>query len=91
MEEHSLTLGAHLLLWASILLAQGGYNLSWWTVAGGGGKSRQGGYSLIGTAGQAEAGALMRGGAHELTGGFWGAGGQAEHNAYLPIVLWMSP
>ena len=29
----------------------------------------------------------MRGGAYELAGGFWGAGGQAEYDLYLPVVL----
>ena len=31
-----LTLAVILLLWVSVALAQGGYDLSWWTVDGGG-------------------------------------------------------
>jgi hypothetical protein len=66
-----------------------GYDLSWWTVDGGGGASRQGDYTLIGTAGQAEVGRSMGGGAYELAGGFWGVGGETTDNlyVYLPIVL----
>jgi len=73
----------------TLVVAQGGYDLSWWTVDGGGGASRQGEYTLIGTAGQAEAGRSMGGGAYELAGGFWGAGGGTTDHLYLylPIVL----
>ena len=68
-----------------------GFDLSWWTVDGGGGTSSGGDYSMTGTAGQAEVGVRMRGGAYELAGGFWGAGGQAEYGVYLPVVLRSSP
>jgi hypothetical protein len=61
--------------------------VSWWTVDGGGGTSSGGDYALTGTAGQAEVGAWMQGGAYELAGGFWGAGGQPEYDLYLPVVL----
>ena len=84
-------LGAILLLWVSVLLAQGGYDLSWWTVDGGGGASSQEDYTLIGTAGQAEVGRAMQGGVYELAGGFWFAGGRADYDVYLPVVLRMSP
>lgn len=47
---------AALLLLASVALAQGGYDLSWWTVDGRGYTfSTGGGYSLGGTVGQADA------------------------------------
>jgi hypothetical protein len=45
---------------------------------------------LTGTAGQPEAGLLMRTGVYELAGGFWGPGGQAEYDLYLPVVLRLS-
>ena len=53
-------------------LAQSGgdYDLDWWTVDGGGGESAGGGFSLSGSAGQPDAGALS-GSDFELTGGFW--------------------
>jgi hypothetical protein len=46
---------------------------------------------LTASARQAKVGALMRGGAYELAGGFWSAGGRAEYDLYLPVVLQMSP
>jgi len=48
------------------------YELSWWTVDGGGAMFSMGGtYSLGGTIGQPDAGALS-GGSYALLGGFWG-------------------
>jgi len=46
---------------------------------------------LTATAGQAKVGALMRGGAYELAGGFWGAGGRALYDVYLPVVMRAHP
>ena len=63
------------LLSSSVTLAQsgGGYDLSWYTIDGGGGMSTGGDYVLSGTMGQPDAG-MMAGGDYELTGGFWGGG-----------------
>lgn len=47
------------------------YDLSWFTIAGGGGTSTGGVYSVSGTIGQADAG-VMSGGNYSLIGGFWG-------------------
>ena len=47
------------------------YDISWHTIAGGGGTSSGGTYSVTGTIGQSAAGNLS-GGAYSLTGGFWG-------------------
>lgn len=85
-----LLLGA-LLAVPALALAQtgGGYNLSWHTVDGGGATfSTGGGYTLGGTIGQAEAGALS-GGGYVLSGGFWAGGGAVsiEYRIYLPLVL----
>jgi len=66
-----------------------GYDLSWFTVDGGGGLSAGGDYALGGTAGQPDAGTLA-GGNYVLAGGFWGGGGlvePGEHHIYLPLVL----
>ena len=66
-----------LLLWASLLFSSTTivtaqtYDLSWHTIAGGGGTSTGGAYTVSGTIGQADAGNLA-GGAYSLTGGFWG-------------------
>ena len=66
-----------------------GYDLSWWTVDGGGGTfSTGGGYTLGGTIGQRDAGLLI-GGDYTLGGGFWGGGEvhQPAHLIYLPITI----
>jgi hypothetical protein len=54
----------------------GGYDLSWYTIDGGGGTSEAGGFTLSGTIGQPDAG-TMSGGGYELAGGFW-TGGDAD-------------
>lgn len=66
-----------------------GYDLSWWTVDGGGHTLSTGGdYTLGSTVGQPEAGVLSSGD-YTLGGGFWGGGGAvtAWHEIYLPLVL----
>lgn len=47
------------------------YSISWYKIAGGGGTSTNGTYSLSGTIGQVDAG-TMSGGGYTLNGGFWG-------------------
>jgi hypothetical protein len=78
------------LLGASVVLAApGSFNLSWWTVDGGGAvpKLSGGSYSLQGTAGQADAG-LHSNGSCTLQGGYWNTSiGEAELTVYLPLVL----
>jgi hypothetical protein len=49
----------------------GPYDLSWYTIDGGGGTSSGGSYTLSGTIGQPDAGGPMVGGSYSLTGGFW--------------------
>ncbi len=64
----------------------GGYELTWWTIDGGGtANNGGGGYSLAGTIGQPDAGASSASG-YTLTGGFWG-GAMLQYKVYLPIVL----
>jgi hypothetical protein len=46
------------------------YSITWYKIAGGGGTSTNGPYSLSGTIGQPDTGA-MSGGNYSLTGGFW--------------------
>lgn len=88
-----LATGVLLLSAGLVALAQDGYELSWWTVDGGGGTfSSGGGYTLGGTAGQPDAGVLA-GGGYTLGGGFW-RGGEAlppTHEIYLPVVLRQAP
>jgi hypothetical protein len=63
-----------------------GYDLSWWTVDGGGGTVQGGGYTLRGTAGQPDA-ATWSGASYTVAGGFWGAAWPAGYAIYLPLVL----
>jgi hypothetical protein len=51
----------------------GQYELSWYTIDGGGGRSSGGPYTLTGTIGQPDA-AWSKGGDYELLGGFWPGG-----------------
>ena len=70
-------------------LATDRYDLSWWTVDGGGYTFMSGGgFSLGGTAGQADAG-LLAGERYTLGGGFWRGGVVVDgvHRVYLPLVL----
>ena len=83
-----LALIALLLLGAaSLSLANGlDYRLTRWTVDGGGVTNRTvGEYTLSGTIGQPDAGALAHGD-RVLGGGFWG-GGVGQYQVYLPLVL----
>ena len=70
--------------------APSAFDLSWWTVDGGGGSLAGGSYSLSGTIGQPDAGALA-GGAYTLSGGFWSALPSAPPPAgwklMLPVVV----
>ena len=61
-----------------------GYEITWWTVNGGGAMSSTGGtYSLGGTIGQPDAG-TSSGGSYTLTGGFWL---NDLSQLYLPLIL----
>jgi len=59
------------VLAASTATAQ--YEISWYTIDGGGGRSTGGPYTLTGTIGQPDA-AYSAGGNFELLGGFWPGG-----------------
>lgn len=63
-----------------------GYDLTWYSIDGGGAMNSTGGsYSLAGSIGQPDAGALS-GGSYTLNGGFWG-GASINYNVYLPLTL----
>ena len=47
------------------------YSIDWYKIAGGGGTSTNGQYSLIGTIGQPDASGALKGGNYSVTGGFW--------------------
>ncbi len=83
----ALVLAAALLVPATIALAQSGgnFDLSWNTVDGGGGAAGAAPYTLSGTVGQPDAGA-MSGGDYTVVGGFWG-GAAIRYSLYLPVVV----
>jgi len=89
-----LLAGVVLVMIGGGVVAQEGYDLSWWTADGGGGMFSSGGsYSLGGTVGQADAGLLrstapkaVTGPGYTLAGGFWSGGGQ-PYRVYLPLVM----
>jgi hypothetical protein len=58
------------LVTATIAHAQS-YSIDWYKIAGGGGTSTGGTYTVSGTIGQHDAGGPMTGGNYSLTGGFW--------------------
>ena len=64
-----------LLLFSSLLINSIGfaqsYSIDSFTIAGGGGASTGGVYSVSGTIGQPDAGPTMNGGNYSVAGGFW--------------------
>jgi hypothetical protein len=82
-----------LLLPVSFAQAQtgGGYDLTWWTVDGGGGTLQGGGYTLMGTAGQPDPAPALTGGDYTLVGGFWPGASSPHVFVYLPLVLRQGP
>jgi hypothetical protein len=83
---------AALLVVSAVLAAPtNGYEITYWTVDGGGATFSAGGnYQLGGTVGQPDAGQLT-GGSYKLGGGFWGGGAAAPPPTpigprFLPLV-----
>ena len=60
-----------LLFLAALSSASAQYSIDWYKVAGGGGTSTGGVYSVSGTIGQPDAGGPMTNGQYSVTGGFW--------------------
>jgi hypothetical protein len=86
---HFIGLGLLLALTLIAAAVVNSYDLSWWTVDGGGGTFSTGGaYTLGGTIGQPDAGLLV-GGDYTLGGGFWGGGElhALQRFVYLPIAV----
>ncbi len=70
----TLMMSAFLAMLLGVACAQsgGGYDLSWWTIDGGGVTFATGGsFNLGGTVGQPDASSALTGGTYSLTGGFW--------------------
>ena len=71
---------------ATVLGQAGGqYDLSWWTVDGGGGESTGGSYAMAGTIGQPDASALA-GDPYTLAGGFWPGGASTPPIATIDLI-----
>ena len=66
-------LGYWCLVLSAIPASAQSYSINWYKIAGGGGTSSGGSYTLSGTIGQPDASTTMTGGNYSLTGGFWAA------------------
>lgn len=86
-----LRLGASLVLgcWILVLPVQGQFSIGWFKIAGGGGTSTGGVYSISGTIGQHDAGPTLTNGQFSVTGGFW-AQPQAVQMPGAPLLV-MAP
>ena len=69
-DRKPLLLGLLLSLTPLALLAQT-YSIDWYKVAGGGGTSTGGVYTVSGTVGQHDAGGPLTNGQYSVTGGYW--------------------
>ena len=73
---------------AVVAQSGGAYDLTWNRIGGGGAVyNTVGVYTLSGTIGQHEAGALLSGGGYALAGGFLGGGAVPGYNLSLPLIL----
>jgi hypothetical protein len=70
VKHPSSLIGFSVICGATIAAAQT-YSIPWSKIAGGGGSSTGGVYSVSGTIGQHDAGTTMTNGPYALTGGFW--------------------
>ena len=67
------------------LAANGGYEITWFTIDAGGGRSAGGDYTLNGSIGQPDADSPASGGDYTIDGGFWPGSAISAH-IYLPLV-----
>jgi hypothetical protein len=68
---NSLAIGLVAVLGMAISASAQSYSINWYKIAGGGGTSSNGQYSVSGTIGQPDASGAMTGGQYSVTGGFW--------------------
>ena len=89
MRRIVLLLTAALVLLVAVSLASaqtGEWDLSWYTIDGGGATSSDGDrYALSGTIGQPDAGRAF-GGVYVLHGGFWQPADRGSYAVYLPLI-----
>ena len=67
------------------------YTINWYKIAGGGGTSTGGVYSVSGTIGQHDAGGPMTGGTYSLTGGFWSMIGVVQTPGAPLLTITLDP
>ncbi|HEX3720909.1 MAG TPA: hypothetical protein VH595_23400 [Verrucomicrobiae bacterium] len=68
---NSLAIGLVAVLGMALSASAQSYSINWYKIAGGGGVSSNGQYSVSGTIGQSDASGAMTGGQYSVTGGFW--------------------
>lgn len=72
MKKHLFASGLVVLgLLMPLIASAQNYSIVWYKIAGGGGTSSGGTYSVSGTIGQPDASGALSGGRYSLTGGFW--------------------
>jgi len=71
IKKLGIGMAAAVLLLTAVPAHSQPYTINWYKIAGGGGTSTGGVYSVSGTIGQHDAGGPMTGGSYSLTGGFW--------------------
>jgi hypothetical protein len=69
----------------SIVAPAQSYDLTWFTIDGGGNVSTGSTFSVTGTIGQPDAGTLS-GGSYSLIGGFWGFAGNSATTVTVPVL-----
>ena len=94
-------LGLIILALAVLSARAQSYSVDWYKIAGGGGTSTGGLYSVSGTIGQPDASGEMTGGSYSLTGGFWSLINVVQttgaptlsitHSGNSVIVSWPTP
>ena len=94
-------LGLIILALAVLSARAQSYSVDWYKIAGGGGTSTGGLYSVSGTIGQPDASGAMTGGSYSLTGGFWSLINVVQttgaptlsitHSGNSVIVSWPTP
>jgi hypothetical protein len=67
------------------------YTINWYKIAGGGGTSTGGVYSVSGTIGQHDAGGPMTGGSYSLNGGFWSMIGVVQTPGAPLLTITLNP
>jgi hypothetical protein len=82
----SLLLSLFIIVGTALASTTASYELSWWTVDGGGGESTSGNYSVNSSIGQPDT-STMSGGNYRLSGGFWGRVVEILHDLFLPLIM----